>query len=779
LGILGFLFFFVDTVIGQDYLFKGRVLDSQTGVPLVAANVQIAGTYRGTISNENGRFQLEIKQFPVELIISYIGYQTKTVSLTGQIYREFLVELDPVIFEAEPIVVIAEDPGMQIMREVIRRKQEWIKDIQTYQAAAYSRLVLENDSGIVSISESSSDLFWDSERGPREIIKSKRQSSNLTQDQNFAFASYIPNLYDDDVEINGFTVIGPTHPDAFDFYEYQLEKMSKIDTTTIYHIRVIPISRLQPTFTGELTVLDHEYALFSADLKPSESILFPPPIKAWDLSYRQKFTNFGQKFWLPVDLWVTGAIKIAFPGLEFPKIIYKRIAGLSDYQINIHLPDSLYARDNFLSMDTLAVDTLAIEAAHPNPIPLSDRESGAYQTLDSSATLVKAFKPSGFLARFIEINDETKSDSSARGVLDYFSPEIWYNRVDGWHIGAVLSWDPGGILSVESSAAYNTGLGRGSYTFGSHISPFTKLNLSIGFLLSTASDIRYRSVSYSRTITSFLPLAALDDYFDYFWNKSAKVFLQYNWGAMNTEFGIAGHFQEHRSLQKTTDFNMVFSDFEQRPNPPIEEGILRSIEFTVQYGSSYIPYGIVGQKRFYIRFEKSLSGNFDFSTIELELDWRLNTFLTRRLLPNVFDIHVACGASRGLLPIQRFGIVDAGLTAFGPFGALKSLRNRPYEGEKYLAVFWEHNFRTVPFELLELDVLYKNGISLIVFGGHARSWISDDRLDNLAHDYRYINTFHHEIGLSISGIFDLLRVDLIQRIDRRLFYLGMGFSRLF
>ena len=48
---------------GQSYMLRGRVFDNQTGEPLVAANIQIVGTYRGTISNENGRFQLEILDF--------------------------------------------------------------------------------------------------------------------------------------------------------------------------------------------------------------------------------------------------------------------------------------------------------------------------------------------------------------------------------------------------------------------------------------------------------------------------------------------------------------------------------------------------------------------------------------------------------------------------------------------------------------------------------------------------------------------------------------------
>jgi hypothetical protein len=764
---------------GQSYMLRGRVFDNQTGEPLVAANIQIVGTYRGTISNENGRFQLEILDFPADLSISYIGYQTRTVELKAEVYHELEIRLEPVIYEAEPIVVIAEDPGMQIMREVIRRKQEWIKEIHTYRAEAYSRMVLENDSGIVSISESTSELFWDAERGPREIIKSKRQTSNIDQDQNFAFASYIPNLYADDVEINGFSVIGPTNPDAFDYYEFMLEKTSKLDTTTVFHIKVIPVSRLQPTFTGELTVLDHQFVLFSADLKPSENILFPPPIQSWDLSYRQKFSNFGRKFWLPVDLWVTGAIKISFPGLEFPRITYKRIASLTDYEVNVALPDSLYADNNFLRTDTLAVDSLTIEEANPNPIPLSDRESTAYQTLDSTATLIKAFKPTGFLSRFIDVEDGSTPDSSGRGLFDIISPVARFNRVEGLHIGASTKQEIGKTLSIDASAAYNTGLRRGGYTIGALIKPFPKTGFDFGLNFSTNTETRYRSENYSRLVASLPPLFAVDDYFDYFWQKSAAARMGYLWHGIETRVQVAYNWQEQRSLQKTTDFNIVFSNFVQRPNPSIDDGTLRSLEITLQYGNDYVPFGVIGQKRILLTYEKSLSGAFNFSKVDASLDWRIKTFLTRRLLPNVLDLHIVGGSFTGTLPVQRFGIVDAGLTAFGPFGVLKSLRNRPYEGEKYLAFLWEHNFRTVPFELLNMDFLYKNGISLLIFGGLGRTWISDQRLKTLDYDYRYTDEIHTEIGISVSGIFDLLRIDLTQRLDRPLFYVGIAFSRFF
>ena len=60
------------------------------------------------------------------------------------------------------------------------------------------------------------------------------------------------------------------------------------------------------------------------------------------------------------------------------------------------------------------------------------------------------------------------------------------------------------------------------------------------------------------------------------------------------------------------------------------------------------------------------------------------------------------GSSKWLDLSDRVRTVDGSLGFFRPFGGLRTLDGYPYEGEKYLGLFWEHNFRTVPFEILGL-----------------------------------------------------------------------------
>jgi len=208
LRFLPFLMLVYFSAVNAQSIINGMILDAKTRRPLPAANIQISGTYRGAIANQDGFFILTIRRPQADLLISYIGYESETVRVTQRdAGRELKIFLTPIILEGETITVIAEDPGMRIMREVIKRKLVWRDSLETYRAKAYSRVVIENDSGIVSLAESTSETFWDKERGSREVIKTKEQSNNLQENFNIAFASYIPNFYDDDIHIAGASIL--------------------------------------------------------------------------------------------------------------------------------------------------------------------------------------------------------------------------------------------------------------------------------------------------------------------------------------------------------------------------------------------------------------------------------------------------------------------------------------------------------------------------------------------------------------------------------------------
>src|SRR5690625_3004910 len=130
--------------------------------------------------------------------------------------------LSPSVTRLEEVVVTDRNPALSIMEKVIERKQEQQARLDTYLAKAYTRQILRNDSSIVTISESSSDLFWSADKGYREVQTARQQTSNLSSGYNFAGVHSIPNLYDDNIEIAGYHIVGVTHPDALSYYDFKL-----------------------------------------------------------------------------------------------------------------------------------------------------------------------------------------------------------------------------------------------------------------------------------------------------------------------------------------------------------------------------------------------------------------------------------------------------------------------------------------------------------------------------------------------------------------------------
>ncbi|UCF64379.1 MAG: carboxypeptidase-like regulatory domain-containing protein [bacterium] len=781
---LCFILGFSQTAFPQKVI-SGYIRDKDTGQPLPAANIQIEGTLKGTISNDQGAYILKLDDLPAAILVTYIGYASEKRFIDVNSGENQLIMLTPVIYQLEPIVVTDEDPAVRIMREVIRRKQEWRAGLKTFQAEAYTRLVLENDTSITSIMESISLAYWDKEKGIRELIQSRRQTSNIAENDNFASVGIITNLYDDDIEIAGFKLIGVTHPDALEHYDFRLVGQRQRDDKIVYDISVNPKSKLQPTFIGRVAVLDEEFALLEVDLKPGEAVMFPMPIKDFNLHYKQQFNNFGTAFWLPVDVRVTGSIKIGFIGLQFPSIIIKRISRLTDYHVNVPLPDSLYQEEESTMIDSSLITLKAdsIFTANPEVVPFSEQEEYAYGKLDSTMTLEKAYQPSGPLARFVKVESgESEEKKDSNKLTSGLSPVIGFDRVDELTVGLKKSISLG-LVNFGVYGGYKTG--RKDWFYGG------ELKLSIGkpkqwqtlLQFSENSDTRYHSPLYPHLFTSIHTLLGYRDYFDYYRNRKWQLDLSYGFSQINTRISVGLNTETHHNLKKSTDFNILGRDITQRDNPPIQEGRMRSLEIKVNTDEEYIPMGIVGQNHWQFLAEFSspnfLDSQFDFTRLEATIDIRIFTFLRRRLLPNTLDIHLTAGTSQGDLPPQRFGMMDGALQIFGPFGAIRSLIGKAYEGEKYLGVCWEHNFRTVPLEILGLRALARRNIGFILYGSSAKSWIRQETLQNLTFEPVFSETFHHEIGLAINGILDLFRLDFTQRLDKSQFYVGFSFSRFF
>jgi TonB-linked SusC/RagA family outer membrane protein len=71
-----FLFLLTGNVMAQKNTVTGKVTDVDNGTPMAGVTIGISGTTVGTLSDESGKYSIEIPSNPVELTFSFVGYET-------------------------------------------------------------------------------------------------------------------------------------------------------------------------------------------------------------------------------------------------------------------------------------------------------------------------------------------------------------------------------------------------------------------------------------------------------------------------------------------------------------------------------------------------------------------------------------------------------------------------------------------------------------------------------------------------------------------------------
>ncbi|MCL3780418.1 carboxypeptidase-like regulatory domain-containing protein [Prolixibacteraceae bacterium JC049] len=71
----------------------GRIIDAENGKPLPYSTVYQNGTSNGTISNGEGEFRLDKLEYPCDVVISHVGYETKLIQQQDPSEEQYVVKL--------------------------------------------------------------------------------------------------------------------------------------------------------------------------------------------------------------------------------------------------------------------------------------------------------------------------------------------------------------------------------------------------------------------------------------------------------------------------------------------------------------------------------------------------------------------------------------------------------------------------------------------------------------------------------------------------------------
>lgn len=101
--VIGILFSFLISVHGQQQNIAGRVINSD-GEALPGVNVLVKGTSTGTISDENGKFSIAVKNENTTLVFSYLGFRSVELIAKNKmtvVLQEYAKSLGEIVVSAQ------------------------------------------------------------------------------------------------------------------------------------------------------------------------------------------------------------------------------------------------------------------------------------------------------------------------------------------------------------------------------------------------------------------------------------------------------------------------------------------------------------------------------------------------------------------------------------------------------------------------------------------------------------------------------------------------------
>ncbi|WP_372950028.1 SusC/RagA family TonB-linked outer membrane protein [Mariniphaga sp.] len=134
----------------QVYRISGIVTDSDQGSPLSGVSVVVKGTTLGTVTNQDGYYQLNLPENTQTLVFSFIGMKTLELPVEGSVLN---VVLEPDMVGVDEVVVVAYGTSL---KEHFTGSISTVDDIQLerFQTAGFTKALQGLTSGVITTSGS-------------------------------------------------------------------------------------------------------------------------------------------------------------------------------------------------------------------------------------------------------------------------------------------------------------------------------------------------------------------------------------------------------------------------------------------------------------------------------------------------------------------------------------------------------------------------------------------------------------------------------------------------
>ena len=405
----------------------GNITD-QNNEPLPFVNILIENTYKGTTSNDDGYYELNISTPKTYTIVySYLGYKTvkKEISIAKFPYKLDISLSEESVSLSEVVIDSENDPANAIMRQAIAQRKANLEKTNSYKAEFYSRGLIKikdapkkfmgqdieiegldsTRTGIIYLSETISKIQFLAPDKLKEKITASKVSGNSN---GFSFNSALDidfNFYNNTIDF-GNEIISPIANNAFSNYRFKLEGVFYDDRGNLINkIKVTPKRKNDPVFSGFIYIVEDQWDIFALELDITGTQARIPAVDI--ISLQQSFSYSETD-----DIWARISQSIDFKyGLFGIKGDGRYTAVYSNYEFNTGLTRKDFNRE-IVAFEKEANKKDSIFWKTIRPVPLTLEERTDYIKKDSLQVLHES-KP------YLDSLDRAKNKFKLGNLLGY------------------------------------------------------------------------------------------------------------------------------------------------------------------------------------------------------------------------------------------------------------------------------------------------------------------------------------------------------------------------
>ncbi len=230
-------FFVLLSFFGKAQVISGRVLESRKNQPVGSVHIFAPKTGEGTISNENGEFELS-GNFSEDdtLLMTHIAYTSLNVPISSiTAGKDIVLYMDPQVIVLDEVIVTDIMP-------LVRKVMDWLKESPIKYGKAFYRQKTFRDTVATEWIEAFYDVAYTS-NGIKKMRINQARFARKKYDTAYVFMSYknfsyltVGNIiYSPGLKTNEARLGRPFAEDFFSGYDFTLDRTYSNGTDT-YHV---------------------------------------------------------------------------------------------------------------------------------------------------------------------------------------------------------------------------------------------------------------------------------------------------------------------------------------------------------------------------------------------------------------------------------------------------------------------------------------------------------------------------------------------------------------